>query len=54
MNAKLGYFAVAVVSAAVIVVLATQIGGLWHSGPMPARALLLFNTSEGLTVVPAQ
>jgi hypothetical protein len=53
MAGKFGYLAVVVLSAAAIAVFATQIGGVWDFPSAPQRALLVFSTPEGLTVVPA-
>jgi hypothetical protein len=54
MTGKRSYFIVAAFSAAVLTLIATWAGGVWDFPSPQPRGLLVFSTSEGLTVVPAR
>lgn len=48
------YLVVVLLSAAVVTVFATRLGGVFDFPPAQPRALLVFPTPEGMAVVPAQ
>ena len=54
MTGKCSYLVAAVFSAIVLALLATWAEGVWDFPSSQPRSLLVFSTSEGLTVVPAR